>query len=66
MSATCSSCGAPIKWVGLPSGKHMPVDAKSVSMVQLSTDGERGRVVRVHASHFSTCAHADQHRKAKS
>jgi hypothetical protein len=65
VSSTCKSCKAAIKWVVLPSGKRMPVDAKGVSMVQLSADGERGTVIHVHASHFSTCPEAAQHRKTK-
>lgn len=65
MSATCRSCGAAITWVVLPSGKRMPVDAKGVPMVKLSDDDQRGTVIHVHASHFSSCPQADQHRKPK-
>lgn len=28
--ARCKSCGAPIVWIGMPSGKAMPCDAEQV------------------------------------
>lgn len=63
MSDTCRSCGAPIKWVQLASGKRMPIDAQGQPMVLLSEDGLRGAVRKVHASYFATCPDADKHRK---
>lgn len=62
----CTSCGAPILFVTLPSGKSMPVDARGSTLVRLSDDKTRGTMVHVHASHFSSCPNAAQHRKPKS
>lgn len=46
----CRSCSAEIFWVALPSGKKGPYDADPTGEV---------------TSHFATCPHANQHRKAK-
>lgn len=61
----CSSCGAEILWVTMPSGKSMPVDIIPTMVVVLSSDNKRGTMRRGHISHFATCPNAGQHRKGK-
>lgn len=73
MSATCSSCGAAIIWVRTERGKPMPVDAKPEKRFTLDPLAVRlnpsappsALLVDTYVSHFATCPHADQHRKAK-
>lgn len=70
MSATCSSCGAPIEWVVGATGKRMPCDVEPVvadtrGLVRIGKDGApvvlgAGRLLR---SHFASCPHAAEHRK---
>lgn len=47
MPSTCRSCGAPIRWVRLPSGKALPIDPVPVpdGTVVVHADGERAAVV---------------------
>lgn len=71
-TATCRSCGAPIRWVTMPSGKAAPIDAEPVAdgtIVVFSCGdaayvrtGEAVSGVR-HASHFATCPNAAAHRR---
>lgn len=69
--AHCRSCKAPIVWVLTASGARMPVDAKPEKRIVLTPDGRRpdaaprAEVVDTYVSHFATCAHAAEHRKAK-
>ena len=66
MAARCKSCGAPIVWVEMVSGKRMPVDAKPAKLVVLDDMPEpRGSVVDCWTPHWATCPQADQHRKAR-
>lgn len=72
----CSSCGAPIFWACLPSGKRAPFDADPVEAeapvgcyAMLWRDGgeppwaiHRPALWR---SHFATCPNAAQHRKTR-
>lgn len=53
----CASCKAEIVFLRTPANKKMPVNADTVQ----DTDDlyEHGR----HVSHWSTCTHADRHRK---
>lgn len=60
--AACSSCGALIYWVVMPSGKRMPVDRGRESRV-VYIDGT-WRVLGSYKSHFASCPNANQHRKA--
>ena len=79
MSARCKSCGAAIIWAKTCGGKSMPVDAapsadgnlvltESAQFIEVSVVSEvspfpgRDR----HLSHFVTCPHHAQHRKARS
>ena len=73
----CRSCVQPIIWTLTQRGKKMPVDAEpdplgtfilefrdgdeptSVYVGNRDTDDDR------YTSHFSTCPHADKHRKPK-
>jgi hypothetical protein len=63
---TCKGCGAQVVWVKMPSGKRMPLDAKAQQMIQVSNDGQRGRVLTVHTSHFATCPKARGFRRRAS
>lgn len=76
--AYCRSCEWPIIWVVTEKGKNMPVDADPVIAVRGFRLVDQGEGVpplavwcgrpdageKIYESHFSTCAHADQHRKA--
>lgn len=55
----CRSCNAMIIWFRTASGKNMPVDANTVEPDDDELDLSR------HVSHFSTCPHANQHRKPR-
>lgn len=63
----CSSCGATILWGKTPDGKNMPLDPAERPLSLQVIDAERGIVEtrKALASHWSTCATADQHRKPK-
>ncbi len=79
MSSVCRSCGRPILWAETTNGKAAPIDPDPVPngvivLVQPSDPREPpvASVVK-HAgstslprynSHFATCPHAAQHRKA--
>ena len=68
--STCRSCGDPVVWVKMASGKANPldpdptpngniiVDDKGNGRVQTQYDQPGARYV----SHFSTCPFAKQHR----
>lgn len=62
--STCSTCHAEILWCVTESGKKMPLNASQHHFFLLGQDGI-ARVVKVHVSHFATCAQADQHRKPR-
>lgn len=64
--STCRSCGAAIVWVRMePSGKRMPVDVDSLGQrVVLDGSQTRGAMRLTGVSHFATCPHAAQHRRA--
>lgn len=72
---TCRSCGAPIIWAITESGKRIPIDAGPTAEGNIELKGERAHVLardevrwpdtRYYTSHFVTCPHAAQHRKAK-
>lgn len=55
----CSSCRARIVFLPTASGKQMPCDADSV--LPGDEEFEYGR----HASHFSSCPNAPQHRGSR-
>lgn len=57
----CSSCDAEIVWFKTRNGKRMPVDERSTQ----PTDREDQLDLSRHVSHFSTCPHADQHRRPR-
>jgi hypothetical protein len=60
----CKSCGAEITWAITPSGAKMPLDAKPLKGVYL-VEGEQATPVlgTLHANHWGTCPHADEHRR---
>lgn len=55
----CRSCRARIIWLTTEAGKNMPVDADSVEPEDEQFDSDK------HVSHFSTCPHANQHRRSR-
>lgn len=55
----CRSCGQDIVFLRTASGKQMPVNADTVEPGD--TEYEHGR----HVSHFSTCPHANDHRRPR-
>lgn len=70
----CRSCGAAIRWVLLPGGKRMPVDAAPAvdgSVLLGANDtasvlavADRARCTApLYKSHFATCPQAAQHRR---
>ena len=66
MTACCRSCGAPIIWVRMETGRRMPVDADSLTTVLVvSGDRTKGAMRTAGTSHFSTCPQADEHRRGK-
>lgn len=66
----CSTCGAPVLWVRMMSGRAQPLDPEPVDggNVEL-VEGGRVRVVKPelgvarYRSHFAGCAHAELHRR---
>lgn len=54
----CSSCGEPMVWIRLKSGKANPCDPARLMVRTGAGVLEAGRV-----SHFATCPHADRHRR---
>jgi hypothetical protein len=52
----CASCGAPITWVETAAGKAIPLTVASIRTI----DGARYGM-----THFTTCPHAREWRKAK-
>lgn len=63
-SRPCSSCGAPIRFVGTETGNQVPVDAKPEKRIVVGPDGV-GRSVDAYVSHFATCPNANQHRSPR-
>lgn len=62
----CSSCGAPVLWVVMGSGKRMPLNPEPKKLVTLDDMPEaRGYVTDCYTSHFATCPNAQAHRKAR-
>jgi hypothetical protein len=65
-SGSCRSCGAPVLWVTMVSGKKMPLDQVPKKLVVLGPLPEQqGQVVDCYTSHFATCPNAAKHRQAK-
>lgn len=77
-TARCSSCGHPIRWATMASGKANPLDALPVAdgnvAAHLDTNGvlrarvlkageEPGAHERRGVSHFTTCPRAADHRR---
>ena len=63
--STCRSCGAPITWIELVSGKRMPFDGE---LIYVRTAQVGGRLVgeidsSVSISHFATCPDAKDWRR---
>jgi hypothetical protein len=56
----CTSCHQLIEFVTTPADKQMPVNTVRLTLV---TDA--GVVVTGRSPHWSTCPHADAHRKPK-
>lgn len=67
-SGRCRSCGAPVEWAELASGKRMPFDPPIVPVA--TKHDEDMRLIEtvdtsVTRSHFSTCPEADQWRRRR-
>lgn len=62
-AAECRSCGSPIYWVTMASGKRMPVDRGGQKRV-VEVDGV-WRVVTAYKSHFESCPNASAHRRSR-
>lgn len=60
LTQPCRSCGAPIVWIRLESGRSAPCDPKPVVIHTAS-----GVTLSGYGSHFATCPNATQHRKRK-
>ena len=74
--STCTTCGAPLRWVLTSSGKLLPLDLEPVPDGNIAIDPlERFRMVPPEAraastvplfkSHFATCPNAGYHRVKK-
>jgi hypothetical protein len=75
--AACSSCSSPVRWVLTEGGKKMPLDPlphPDGHVMPVATEhGPRARVLAGHnerpddvalfRAHWSSCPHADSHRK---
>lgn len=59
-TSDCKGCGEPIVWMKTDAGKNIPVDPESI-VDEGATVFDPDQMV----SHFSTCAKADEFRKAK-
>lgn len=80
MSLPCRSCGKPIRFIEMRSGKKMPVDPDLIAYAD-AKDGdvlvtEQGNTYKVnlanrlpnvkgYVSHFATCPQADDWRKPR-
>lgn len=77
MSATCSTCKAPIEWGHTASGERIPMDPQPVPGGNIRLIDGRAHVVGAtidlfdqdddgvrYVSHFATCPDASMHRAA--
>lgn len=72
--STCATCGSPVRWARTAaSGKRIPLDPRPRPDGNLALQGSPQRAVVVptdspiqprYVTHFTTCPHADSHRKA--
>ena len=58
--AKCKGCGAEIAWVQVESGKLMPVDPPSLTVVT-----KEGKVITGQQSHFASCPKASTFRSCR-
>jgi hypothetical protein len=79
MNTICKSCGAPVRWATLPSGRAAPLDAEPSEdgTIALADDPRFGSVLRkeqraklpagtlLYRSHFGTCPAANELRRAR-
>lgn len=73
--STCRSCGAAIRWAETLWGKRIPCDAAPHAEGNIQINESGGALVYGHGvarpagplyrSHFATCPHAAQHRRAR-
>lgn len=59
----CKTCGAPIAWATMRSGKLIPLNPSRVVLVVTVGDDTDGHLVEGRVSHFATCPDASRHRK---
>ena len=76
-TAQCRSCGAPVRWVTMPSGRSAPLDPEphpDGNVVMVSATRARpltaNRIAQAgklpeprYRSHFVTCPNASEHRR---
>ena len=74
--ATCKSCGKAIRWEKTTTGKAIPLDQVPVADGNVYMHDGRAHVLGAgdelipsegdrFVSHFATCTHASEHRKAR-
>lgn len=71
--ANCKSCGEPVAWVTMQSGKKMPLDPLPQEDGNIEIVGATGRVVprseaerregMLYRSHYASCPDASKHRR---
>lgn len=59
----CKSCGAPIKFIKLPSGKLTPVEEKETNLY--NQEAGNWYLYKGHEPHWPNCENADKHRRRK-
>lgn len=74
--SVCKGCGQEIRWIEMISGKRMPIDPKPQRMVMLIEDlpegtvsnfqPDKGIIVTVYVTHWSTCPKAKDFKKGGS
>lgn len=68
-TAACRTCGRKIIWTTSPTGAHLPLDARAVTVYAIVPDGDALRAEKaerldhsaVYVSHFTSCPNASAH-----
>lgn len=75
--SSCRSCGEPVVWAEMPSGKMCPFDSEPTPAGQWALDDtthppRAAKIVKAEGSsedgftsHFATCLFADEHRSRR-
>ena len=59
----CKSCGAPIEFIRLPSGKFTPVEVGKISIY--SQEAGNWYLYKGHEPHWRNCPGAESHRRPR-